>query len=108
MDKHSHEIFKNNEVGFCWMVLLLAVALLLAGCGTTVKHEVPQLDGVSDAMRKIVIKDCAPQVPAPTLKMTPIGTDVVIDIKGDMVTANEGGIALLRDYVKAQRILEPK
>lgn len=93
-------------IGIFWLLLALG-ALIFDGCSTTVKHEVPQLEPVSEAIKKIVVKDCAPQVPAPTLRMRPIGTDVVIDIHGDKVTANEGGVALLQDYVKAQKVLKP-
>jgi hypothetical protein len=103
MDKRSHEIYKACEVSFCWLVILLVAALLLTGCGTTVKHEVPQLDPITQAVQKIVVKDCE----KPTLKMRPIAADVVIDIQGDKVTANPGGIALLQDYVKAQKLLKP-
>lgn len=103
MDKHEYTEFSTCEVGACWVVLLMLFALLLTGCGTTVKHEVPQLDPISDAVKKIVVKDCE----KPQLKMRPIAADVVIDIQGDKVTANPGGIALLQDYVKAQRVLAP-
>ena len=103
MDKHEYTEFSTCEVGACWVVLIIFLALLLTGCETTVKHEVPQLNPISDAVKKIVVKDCE----KPTLKMRPIATDVVIDIQGDKVTANPGGIALLQDYVKAQRILKP-
>lgn len=103
MDKHEYTEFSTCELSICWAVILLGLALLLTGCATTVKHEVPQLDPISDAMKKIVIKDCE----KPTLKMRPIATDVVIDIQGDKVTANPGGIALLQDYVKAQKLLKP-
>lgn len=89
-------------IGIFWLLLALG-AMIFDGCSTTVKHEVPQLEPVSEAIKKIVVKDCE----RPTLKMRPIGTDVVIDIHGDKVTANEGGVALLQDYVKAQRVLKP-
>lgn len=86
---------------------ILALAFLPA---CSVKHEVPQLDAASDSIRKtsdsirkIVIAGCE----KPTLAMPPIPQDVVLDIKGDHITANEGGELLLRYYSRARQLLKP-
>lgn len=39
------------------------------------------------------------------LDMPPIPQDVVIDIKGDKVTTNEGGDIILRGYARARQLL---
>lgn len=86
---------------FCVLVVVLSVP----GCATTVDHEVtaPQLDGVSDAIKKIVIKDCAP----PKLVMPALPDQARIVIKGTHLEADDNGILLLRSYVKAREILRP-
>lgn len=85
------------------MGMRFAFLLLLAGCTQhTVKHEVPQLDNVGEAIKKIVVQDCKPTKYA----MKPIPQDVEIDIKGSVVRANDGGIELLREYVYARKILK--
>jgi len=43
----------------------------------------------------------------PTLIMPPIGTDCLLDIQGDKVTANDCGDTLLRGYVRARSLLRP-
>ena len=41
----------------------------------------------------------------PKLIMPPVADDVVLDIKGDKVTANAGGDVILRGYVRARELL---
>lgn len=84
-----------------WLAILSLV--FLSACTPTVKHEVPQLDTAADTIRKIVIAGCQ----KPTLAMPPIPQDVVLDIKGDTITANEGGELLLRYYSRARQLLKP-
>ena len=91
-----------------WLTMLSLV--FLSACTPTVKHEVPQLDAASDSIRKasdsirkIVIAGCE----KPTLAMPPIPQDVVLDIKGDKIAANEGGELLLRYYSRARQLLKP-
>ena len=80
-------------------VALFALSALLVSC---VRHEVPQLDNVGEAIKKIVVQDCKPTKYA----MKPIPQDVEIDIKGDKVRANDGGIELLREYVYVRKLLK--
>lgn len=81
-------------------------AVFLAGCtpAVQVNHEVPQLDALGAAAKKLVIENCKPK---PTLAMPAIPQDVVIDIHGDRITVNDGGEILLKNYVKARAILKP-
>ena len=83
-----------------FLALLLVVLDLLSGCTPTVTHQVeaPQLDRLAEAARKITVQHCA----RPGFTLGPIGQDVVIDIRGDKVTANTDGVRLLKDYVKAR------
>ena len=96
------------------MIFVLAclgfIALPACTPTATVQHEVPQLQSASDSIRKtsdsirkIVIAGCE----KPTLAMPPIPQDVVLDIKGDHITANEGGELLLRYYSRARQLLKP-
>jgi hypothetical protein len=80
-----------------------AFLLLLAGCtpAVQVNHEVPQLDKAGEAIKKIVVAGCQPTKYA----MKPIPQDVEINIKGDKVEANDGGVELLREYVTARKLL---
>lgn len=82
-------------------VILFTLSCVLVSC---VRHEVtaPQLDNVGEAVKKIVVQDCKPTKYA----MKPIPQDVEIDIKGDKVKANDGGIELLKEYVYARKILK--
>lgn len=87
-----------------WLAVF-ALAWFLSGCTptATVQHEVPQLDRLGEAVKKIVVQDCR----RPTLAMPPIPQDVVLDIKGDRITANAGGELLLRYYSRARQLLKP-
>jgi len=91
-----------RDVAF-WCFLLVMI-LTFPGCATTVEHEVtaPQLDGVGDAIKKIVIKDCAP----PKLAMPALPDQARIIIKGTHLEADDNGILLLRSYVKARELLK--
>lgn len=91
--------------------VVLAV-LFLSGCTPTVKHEVPQLDGVGEAVKKIVIQDCQKPIPSAPLRaslaMPPIPQECVIDIRGDVLTASSQECEdLIRHYVKARQLLRP-
>ena len=66
----------------------------------------------------LVVTACAPVQVAPNLKlpeakacpklvMPPVGTDCLLDIQGDKVTANDCGDTLLRGYVRARSLLKP-
>lgn len=86
------------------MKYLLALAFLSGCTSHEVKVSAPQLDGVSEAMKKIVIQDCA----KPTLAMPPIPMECVIDIRGDVLTASSQECEnLIRFYVRARSLLKP-
>ena len=78
--------------------------LLLAGCtpAVQVNHEVPQLDKAGEAIQKLVVEGCK----QPKYHMKPIPQNVEIDIKGDKVKANDGGIQMLREYVYVKGLLK--
>ena len=90
-----------------WLAILSLV--FLPAC--SVKHEVPQLQGASDSIRKtsdsirkIVIAGCE----KPTLAMPPIPQECVIDIRGDSMTASSKDCEdLVRFYVRARQLLKP-
>jgi hypothetical protein len=46
-----------------------------------------------------------PAQSCPKLVMPPVGTDCLLDIHGDKVTANDCGDTLLRGYVRARTLL---
>jgi hypothetical protein len=86
-----------------WLAVLSLVFLPACTPTVTVDHELPQLDRIGQAVQKIVVQDCA----KPVLAMPPIPQDVVLDIKGDKVTANDGGELVLRYYSRARQLLKP-
>ena len=59
-----------------WCAILSLV--FLSGCTptATVQHEVPQLDRLGDAVKKIVVQDCR----RPTLAMPPIPQECHITV----------------------------
>lgn len=71
------------------MFAMFVAMLVLSGC--TVTHETPSADRAIKLAERWV--DC------PAIKLPPIPQDVVIDIKGNKVTANEGGETILKGYV---------
>jgi len=85
-------------------LLCFFIAAAVTGCATTVKHEVPQLNSVGEAMKKIVIQDCQ----KPTLAMPPIPQECVIDIRGDVMAASSQECEdLIRYYSRARSLLKP-
>jgi hypothetical protein len=87
-----------------WLAVLSLVFLPACTPTVTVDHEVPQLDRLGDAVKKIVVQDCA----KPTLAMPPIPQECVIDIRGDSMTASGKDCEdLVRFYVAARRLLKP-
>lgn len=97
-------------VAAAFLILILAV---LVGCTPTVKHEAPQLQAASDSIRstsdsirKIVVEGCKP-TPRVTLGMPPLPDKANIRIDGTTLQADDGGIAILRAYVKARELLKP-
>ena len=90
----------------CFWLAIISLAFLSVGCTptATVQHEVPQLDRLGDAVKKIVVQDCQ----KPTLAMPPIPQECVIDIRGDSMTASSPECeSLIRHYVAARRLLRP-
>lgn len=87
-----------------WTVLIMGV--ILSGCTPTVNHEVPQLDQAAAAIKKIVVEGCKP-TPRVTLDMPPLPDKASISIDGTTLKADDGGIAILRSYVKARELLRP-
>jgi hypothetical protein len=95
-----------RESWIYYVVFWLAVLSLvfLSACTPTVNHEVPQLDRLGEAVKKIVVQDCA----KPTLAMPPIPENCIIDIRGDSMTASSPECeSLIRHYVAARRLLKP-
>lgn len=86
--------------------LVLMLAAILSGCTPTVNHRAPQLDTATDTIRKIVVEGCKP-TPRVTLDMPPLPDRANIRIDGTTLKADEGGIAILRAYVKAKTLLKP-
>lgn len=75
-------------------VICLMVAFLAQGCANT------KVDKVVD-----ISLDKKPAQSCPKLIMPPVGTDCLLDIQGDKVTANDCGDTLLRGYVRARTLL---
>jgi hypothetical protein len=54
----------------------------------------------------LMLNGCASQESCPRLIMPPVNNDVVLIIKGDKITANDGGDTILRGYVRARQLLK--
>ena len=54
----------------------------------------------------LMLNGCASPQQCPRLIMPPINNDVVLIIKGDKITANDGGDTMLRGYVRARQLLK--
>ena len=96
-----------------WAAILSLV--FLSGCTptATVQHTAPQLDAASDSIRKTSdsirlavdkMADLKPPVQCRKLDLPMVPPDVVLDIKGDKITANEGGEIILRGYVRCRSL----
>lgn len=80
----------------CVFLFFLALFGFLSGCAQT------QVDKVLD-----ISVGQKPAQSCPKLVMPPVGTDCLLDIQGDKVTANDCGDTLLRGYVRARSLLKP-
>jgi hypothetical protein len=102
--KDPYQEMMEWVVASAFFLLCFFIAAAVTGCATTVKHEVPQLDSVGQAMKKIVIQDCQ----KPTLAMPPIPQECVIDIRGDVMAASSKECEdLIRYYSRARSLLKP-
>jgi hypothetical protein len=54
----------------------------------------------------VSLNGCASPQPCARLIMPPVSNDVVLIIKGDKITANDGGDTMLRGYVRARQLLK--
>jgi hypothetical protein len=91
-DKYPTTILK----GVALIAVVSGVAHFLSGCAQT------KVDKVVD-----ISLGQKPAISCPKLVMPPVGTDCLLDIQGDKVTANDCGDTLLRGYVRARSLLKP-
>ena len=90
--KDPYQDMMAEVVGYMLFLACLVVALVVSGCAPV---------QVAPNLKLPEAKAC------PTLVMPPIGTDCLLDIQGDKVTANDCGDTLLRGYVRARSLLRP-
>ena len=90
--KDPYQQMMTEVMGYMLFLACFVVALVMAGCAPV---------QVAPNLRIPEAKSC------PTLVMPPIGTDCLLDIQGDKVTANDCGDTLLRGYVRARSLLKP-
>jgi len=90
--KDPYQEMMTEVMGYMLFLACFVVALVMAGCAPV---------QVAPNLRIPEAKSC------PTLVMPPIGTDCLLDIQGDKVTANDCGDMLLRGYVRARSLLRP-
>ena len=92
--KDPYQQMLEDAIAISLFMVCLAVAIFTQGC--------TRVDKVVDiSMDKNPTQEC------PKLVMPPIPDDVLLDIKGDSVTANAGGDLLLRGYSRARTLLKP-
>lgn len=90
--KDPYQDMMTEVVGYMLFLVCFVVALVVTGCAPV---------QVAPNLKFPEAKAC------PKLVMPPIPDDVLLDIKGDKVTANSGGDLLLRGYVRARSLLRP-
>ena len=98
--KDPYDIMSEPVTALAFVMLLLIVLVLSACTPTaTVKHEIPLADKIVDTITAM-----PPPVPCRKLDLPPVPADVVLDIKGDNITANAGGETVLRGYVACRSL----
>lgn len=90
--KDPYQQMMAEAMGFAIFIGCVIVAVLTQGCA-------PKLADISVSQPQA--RSC------PTLAMPPVPDDVVLDISGDKVNANQGGEVILRGYVHARSLLRP-
>jgi len=90
--KDPYQDMMTEVMGYMLFLVCFVVALVVVGCAPV---------QVAPNLKFPEAKAC------PTLVMPPIGTDCLLDIQGDKVTANDCGDTLLRGYVRARSLLKP-
>jgi hypothetical protein len=90
--KDPYHQMMAEVVGYLLFLVVFVIALALAACAPV---------QIAPNLKLPDTKAC------PTLVMPPIGTDCLLDIQGDKVTANDCGDTLLRGYVRARSLLKP-
>jgi len=90
--KDPYQDMMTEVVGYMLFLVCFVVAVVVTGCAPV---------QVAPNLKFPEAKAC------PTLVMPPIGTDCLLDIQGDKVTANDCGDTLLRGYVRARSLLKP-
>lgn len=98
---------RNPEPDMAYVISALmftaCVAALILMTGCTVTHETPSAERALNLADKITAQMQQPS--CPTLDMLPVPQDVILDIKGDRITANAGGEQILRGYVQCRSLL---
>ena len=84
----------EEAMALAFGMVALFVLFLAQGCAQT------KVDKVVD-----ISLGQKPAQSCPKLIMPPVGTDCLLDIQGDKVTANDCGDTLLRGYVRARTLL---
>lgn len=82
-----------------WLIALGLCFLPACTPAVQVNHEIPLADKIVDKIAAL-----APPVTCRTLDLPPVPEDVVLDIKGDKITANAGGETVLRGYVACRSL----
>jgi hypothetical protein len=96
--KDPYQQMLEEAMSLLLFIGCLVVAVFTQGCTTQV---LPNVKIDSGAIKQQLMANH----PCPGFTPRPIPQDVVIDIFGDKVQANQGGENLLRDYVRAQQCL---
>ena len=92
----------DPDIGYVLGALTCVLATVaIVGVPGCVRHEVtaPQLDPMVAAVGRL-----AKPADCPRLTLGPVPEDVVLDIRGDRMTANTGGEQVLRGYVQCRSL----
>lgn len=99
LDEHERMLLQSLVIAAAFWGVMLSL-VFLSGC---TQHKV---DVSSSSVDKVVDRIAALDKPVQCRKIVlpPVPDDVVLDIKGDKITANAGGEQLLRGYVACRSI----
>lgn len=101
MNDDPDDMLRQSWVYYAIFWIAVLSLCFLSACTPTVEHQitVPMADKIVDRIAAL-----PPPVQCRKLDLPPVPQDVVLDIKGDKITANEGGETVLRGYVACRSL----
>jgi hypothetical protein len=101
MDDDPDKMLLESWIYYALFWLAVLSLVFLPACTPTIEHQVtvPLADKIVDKIAAL-----PPPVTCRKLDLPPVPSDVVLDIKGDKITANAGGETVLRGFVACRSL----